>query len=272
MKPTGLTTMKDESGAARRRRASVALAALLALSTGGPASADDERSAMAWTGTYAGVFSGTARAYNRLIDVEGYANWGNPGSTVDYKDVGFAPGVLAGRTLDIDGMRFRIEIDATLGNTEAGTTRLDPTCPDEAANSELKWMTSLRAGIQETVGPVTIFASAGLAAARLVNSVTDTDFRGTCLEMQLHLDQDDSFRDESTELGWLVGIGLEAPVANAWTLRFESSYLDFGRNGYYVNRSGDNRCGRGGAQRPCLYEVENRFHVMRVGLTRRFGG
>ena len=180
------------------------------------------------------------------------------------------PGVLAGRTLEFDGTQFRIEVDATLGNTEAGTTRLDPTCPDEAANSDLKWITSLRAGIQDEVGPATIFASAGLAAARLVNSVTDTDFVGSCLAMQVHLDQDDSFHDESTKLGWVISIGLEAELADAWTLRLESSYLDFGRNDYYVNRSGDNRCGQGGARRACLYEFENQFHIMRAGLSRRF--
>ena len=248
----------------------MAVVSIVLLTAAGAAQSDNVRSGFQWTGSYAGVTAGTSRAYNRHIDVEGFANWGNPGSSSDYEDVGFAPGVLAGRTFEFDGTQFRIEVDATLGDTEAETTRLDPTCPDEAANSDLKWITSLRAGIQDEVGPATIFASAGLAAARLVNSVTDTDFVGSCLEMQVHLDQDDSFREESTELGWVISIGLETEFADAWTLRLESSYLDFGRNGYYVNRSGDNRCGRGGARRPCLYEVENQFHILRAGLSRRF--
>ena len=46
----------------------------------------------AWTATYVGVFAGFGQADNRIIDVDGFANWGNPGSTVDYDTSGFIGG------------------------------------------------------------------------------------------------------------------------------------------------------------------------------------
>ena len=51
----------------------------------------------AWAATYVGVFAGFGQADNRIIDVDGFANWGNPGSTVDYDTSGFIGGALSGR-------------------------------------------------------------------------------------------------------------------------------------------------------------------------------
>ena len=48
----------------------------------------------AWTATYVGVFAGFGQADNRIVDVDGFANWGNPGSTVDYDTSGFIGGAL----------------------------------------------------------------------------------------------------------------------------------------------------------------------------------
>lgn len=257
---------------APHRAVAVAALAVLALfggtSTAGSESGGD---ALETTGRYAGVFAGSGRLDNRFVDVAGFANWGNPGSTVDYDDSRFMIGGLLGRTFEIDGTTFRIEFDAALGSPSAETSELDPTCPDETANSRLRWSATARVGIEETVGPATVFATGGLAAARIANSVTDIDYVGSCLETGLHPDPDDSFRDASTHLGWVIGVGLEAPLADGWTLRLDGSYLDFGRSTYDVNRSGDNRCGRGGDRAPCPYGVENRFNLVRVAIVRRFG-
>ena len=71
------------------------------------------------------------------------------------------------------------------------------------------------------------------------------------------MDPDDSFHDSSTDIGWVTGLGVEAPLTNAWTLRLEGSYLDFGRRIQHVNRSGNGRCGPGNPRRPCPYNIDN---------------
>ncbi len=83
--------------------------------------------------------------------------------------------------------------------------------------------------MEETIGNVGVFVSGGPALARIVNSVSDTDYSGsTCLETDLRLDADDSFRRVSTEVGWAIGAGFEMPLAARGALRFDGSYLDFG--------------------------------------------
>ena len=96
----------------------------------------------------------------------------------------------------------------------AGTNGLDPGCTDEAAASRFRWISTVRVGVEETIGDVDVFVFGGPALARIVNSVTDTDYSGsTCLETDLRLDADDSFRRGSTEVGWAIGAGFELPLA-----------------------------------------------------------
>ena len=47
--------------------------------------------------------------------------------------------------------------------------------------------------------------------------------------------------------------------------------MDFGRNDYHVNHSGNNPCGPGGPRRPCLYKIEHELEVFRLGVTRGLG-
>ena len=237
-----------------------------------PALAGSEGRTSGWSGTYAGVFAGAGRPDNRIVDVDGFADWGNPGSRTGYAGAGAVGGLLVGKRFGIGGVRFRVEADATFGDLSARTNRLDPGCTDEAAAARFRWIATVRVGVEETIGGVGVFVSGGPALARIVNSVTDTDYSGsTCLERDLRLDADDSFRRGSTEVGWAIGAGFEMPLAARWALRFDGSYLDFGSETYRVNLSGNNSCGPGGARTACRYTVRNRLGVVRLGIVYRFG-
>ena len=129
-----------------------------------------------WTETYAGLFAGSGLAQNRLVDVDGFANWGYPGSLSEYDDQGFAWGALAGSRFEFAGTPLRFEVDATFGDLSASTDRLDPEGRDETAIADYQWLATARAGVEDRLGGVTLFATGGLAAARIDNSVTDIDF------------------------------------------------------------------------------------------------
>ena len=250
------------------RHAALALLVLVILPSAGPANAGSGDAVFDWTGTYAGVFAGSGRTDNRIVDVEGFANWGNPGWAVDYDDAGFVGGVLMGKKFETGGVPFRIEFDGTFGGLSAASNKLDPEGLDETVETEFRWIATARVGVEQAVGPATVFASGGLAVTRVANSVTDIDFGPG---MPTRMDPDDSFRDGSTEVGWVVGAGVEAPLSDAWTLRLEGSYLDFGHSTHYVNRSGDGRCGPGNSRRPCPYDIEHEFGMVRLALICRFG-
>ena len=275
-----------------RRFAAVALPVLAMLAGGSSARAEGEAAALAGggagagaaAGAWAGVFAGSARADGRVVDVDGFSYSGRSGHAVDYDDNGFTGGALAGRKVDMGGVPLRVEVDAAFGGTSAKTNRIDPRYqpPDETVRTKFRWVVTARAGVERAAGSATLFAAAGLAAARIENSLTDLDaYRDERGEWVLlpngraaqRVDPDDSFRGGSTELGWVVGAGVEAPLADAWTLRLDASYLDFGRGTYYANRSGDDRCcGAGTPRRPVTYRIENRLTVVRLALLRRFGG
>ena len=77
-----------------------ALLAFLILAGVGSVRADgSDQAASGWAGTYAGLFAGFGKTDNRIVDVEGFANWGNPGYRVDYDDSGFVGGPCSGKGL-----------------------------------------------------------------------------------------------------------------------------------------------------------------------------
>ena len=260
-----MVTMKErvalKFGAARRYSA-VCLSAALAISSF-PNAAD------AASGIYAGVFAGAADVRNRIVDVDGFSNWGNPGYIVDYDDPGFAGGVLVGKRFE--GLPVRIEIDAGFADLSVDTKGLDPAHGDETAASTLRWFATARAGVEHVLGPATVVATAGLAAAQIESSVTDLDRELVDgMPTPWRMDPDDSFHDRLTKIGWVIGIGVETALVDAWTLRLEGSYLNFGRSKHTLNHSANNRCGRGGERRACTYRIENRLGLLRLAIIRKF--
>lgn len=239
--------------------------ALLALSISSPSQAGD---GFDWDGTYVGLFAGSGRLDNRFDDLKGFANWGNPGWIVDYDDSNTLGGVLAGRQIALGGIPVKIEVDATFGSLSAASKNLDPQGRDETVRAEFHWMATLRGRVDRTVGPVTVFASAGIASARITNSVTDIDF---FRDRPPELDPDDGFLDGSVQFGWVAGIGMESPLKGPWKLRLEGAFHDFGKRTYEVNRSGNNRCGADGGFTPCPYRIQNRIGIVRLAIIRYFG-
>lgn len=213
---------------------------------------------------YAGILIGPGLMKNRLLDVDGFADWGNPGTVSKYDDTGFGGGFLVGRKFDVGGLNLRMELDGVITHVSASTDKLDPEGLDETAEAGFPWIISARGGIEKVVGRQIVFATAGLAIAGIGNSVTDID-SGTIW------DPDDSFSEDSTELGWVIGTGLETALSNIWALRLEVLYMDFGESVHLVNRSGNNLCcGPDTPRRPVSYEVENRFSTARLAIIRRF--
>ena len=113
---------------------------------------------------YIGIFVGGGKMYNKHTDVEGFANWGKPGSSVDYNDTEPVGGILIGKKVQITGIPLlRIEFDGTFGDISAGTNKVDPRGLDETAEADAVWIMTARVGLEEEFGPITLFINGGVS-------------------------------------------------------------------------------------------------------------
>ena len=223
-------------------------------------------------GSYVGAFAGLGAQDVRTTDTDGFSGSnGVPGQTFEYDDTGLAGGVVAGRYFHLGRAQLRFEADGAFGGLPAATRQLDPVGLDETAASELHWVGTARIGARWSLGRVGVFLAGGVSVAGISNSFTDLD-AGT--DGRAQVDPDDSFDERSTRVGWVAGAGVETPVADGWTFRFEGLYMDFGEIVHQVeNRLGVNAgvCGPGGLPSPCRYGVDQRFALLRLALIRRLG-
>ena len=116
----------------------LAVIALCVFMTGKPLSAGGNESVSDEARTYTGIFIGSGLMGNQIVDIEGFANWGQPGYTLDYGDNRFVAGALLGTKVGLGGVRLRIEFDGTFGNLSGRSNRLDPAGLDETAGSDIR--------------------------------------------------------------------------------------------------------------------------------------
>ena len=193
-----------------------ALALLSLLALVGTAQAQDGTAGSGQAGSYIGAFAGLGSVDVRMTDIDGFSGSnGTPGQTFEYDDSGLAAGVVAGRYFDLGRVQLLFEADGTLVGLPAAARQLDPVGMDETAAAELRWAGTARIGVRRSLGRVGVFVAGGLSVAGITNSFTDLD-EGA--DGRAHVDPDDSFEERPTLVGWVAGVGLETPVAGAWTL------------------------------------------------------
>ncbi len=241
-------------------------------------------------GMYTGVFVGSGQADNRIVDVKGFANWGQPGWAVDYNRSADVGGLLVGKMFSTSDKIFFLESDLIFGHMTTSTKKLepyekqeynradppvpgwiDPYVRDESAETKYNWILSLRGGVGKVVGKSTIFVTGGMAVAQITDSLTDIDFDfrpETYIPPEF--DPDDSFSTKSEKLGWVLGIGAEHQFTKGWTARLETSYFDFGKSTHYANHSKDDRCGPGNEKSLCPFSITHKLKIVRFAITRPF--
>ena len=252
-----------------RRALAAVLVSLLAVA--GKAEAQDDAVGSGRAGSYIGVFGGPGSLDVRMTDIDGFTgSTGVPGQTFEYDDTGLAAGVVAGRYFRLGSVRLLFEADGAFGGLPAATRQVDPVGLDETAAAELHWVGTARLGVRRSLGRFGVFVAGGVSVAGVSNSFTDLDERADGLAQ---VDPDDSFDERPTRIGWVAGVGIETPVAGAWTLRFEGLYNDFDETVHQAeNRLGANAgvCGAG-LPSPCRYGFDQRLALLRLVLVRRLG-
>lgn len=152
-----------------------------------------------WTGAYVGGHIGW---------VSGTVDWETAGDDGSYGIDGWLLGAQAGYNWQMDTFVLGIEGDVSLGDV---TSDLDETGFIER---QLNWEASLRARAGVTFDAVLLYATAGVA---VLNSTS---------ELFGLVD------DTQTHVGWTVGAGVEAMVADNVSAKLEYRYSDYGAQDY----------------------------------------
>lgn len=240
------------------------LAVFLAMGGAGTAAGESAEAGLG-DGAYFGLFASGARSTNEIVDVTGFANWGTAGHKTSFRGQKLVGSALVGRSFVSDGMPLRMELDASFGSIAGKSDRLDPADRDETGKVEYRWIASARVGIERKIRNATAFITGGMAFANTRKSITDIDFSDSAPSA---VDPDDSFSSSDTDLGWAVSLGIEAPMADGWSVRLESLYMNFGSSMHNVNHSGDGRCGPGNERMPCPFRFDSDVAMVRIGFVK----
>ncbi len=172
-------------------------------------------------------------------------------------------------------------------STNAGDTRTASGLIYSTAQSRMKWDGSLRlrAGVLASQNAL-LYATGGLAFGQIKRANTTT---GSIL---FTADNGDSQADHAIigassmsqfRFGWTIGAGLDFRITDAWNLRGEYRYTDFGKS--TVSTSVQATCSTDAAYSgacnagklvPAISTTStsfhDTFHTVRVGLSYKFGG
>lgn len=197
-----------------------------------------------WAGFYAGAHAGYGWADFEASDVD-------PVFAVlidedlNHKPNGGVFGVHAGYNFQVGSFVFGVEADGSYATIEGDVLYdfplLGGTFTDQQT-SKIDALFSARGRIGYAFGPALVYATGGIAAARV-----ETTFSASLLGQSL------STSDEAWHVGYTVGGGLEYKFDQSWSARVEYLYADLGEEMHTVE------------------PFELTLNVVRVGLTYHFG-
>ena len=121
----GAQTMKQKFGyCIVSFYAVITLSAFLVLTFPDPVRAGEGDVVSTPSEIYAGIFATRNRISNRIVDVDGFANWGQSGWAIDYDNSGSAGGVLIGRRYEQGDVSIRTELDIMSGGISATSNNI----------------------------------------------------------------------------------------------------------------------------------------------------
>lgn len=184
--------------------------------------------------SFDGVYAGGGLAYAQgEVGSETVVNHIVP----DYKGMrGF---VFAGYNRSAGAMTVGVEGDLSFGGVDGTARCFNPTW---TCNSALRTTASLRGRVGTEAMGTLLYATAGVAAARVELSTVNSG--GT------------AFPDSHTMFGWTAGIGAERALAGGWNLRGEYLYTDFNDTDFTNDVTYQN--------------VGATVSAVRIGLSRKF--
>lgn len=204
-----------------------------------------------WTGFYIGVNAGVGLGRDRFQ--HDFLGVGSVYSFYASPQGGFGGGQIGynWQTGSVLGpIVFGVEADIQGAGLSDDRTSFNEAVVLRNYSQKLDWFGTARGRIGIAKGPVLSYVTAGFAYANVKTSASAT-FGGVT----------NTFSNERTQGGWVVGSGVEAALGGNWTGKIEYLYLNLGNHSDIATL---------GAATPINTEL--RENIFRVGLNYRIGG
>jgi opacity protein-like surface antigen len=162
-----------------------------------------------WAGPYAGAFLGGA---GHVADwTENNDDWWDGTRTA--RSIGVLGGLYAGYGMTAG--RFVYGVEADFGLSSNGTTGPLEGEYDDVETNKIVWLSSIRARAGVVESGLLFYATGGLAVGDFDTFMTSVDY------------SDEVYTANGVRVGWVAGVGVEAPIYEAVSLRVEALYYGF---------------------------------------------
>ena len=209
-----------------------------------------------WAGFYAGINGGYS--WNSGGNSFGY-NDGGTGyiggtdqSAAPQAQGGFGGGQI-GYNFQSGSFVFGVETDFQGGKVSDRVSGLTVNGNDFASRESIDWFGTVRGRIGYAFGRVLVYGTGGVA----YGDVREGTFVSSGINSV-------AFGNNSTQIGWVAGGGVEFKITPSWSIKGEYQYIDLGSqtlNG--IDTTGASVTATG---------PETSFSTVRLGLNYRFGG
>ncbi len=197
-----------------------------------------------WSGFYLGGHLGYGQGKASVSDPAA------PGFGIDTTAKGFLGGGQIGWNYQAGATVFGLEADLSGANVDGKTVLFDPTGDIVSGEPRNRWTSLLTARLGYASGNTLLYVKGGAAFGGFrYNAANLTD--------------NESGSGKFSRNGWTVGAGLEYALSNAWSIRGEYNYLNFGNHNITVTETD-------GSVETAAFR--QKLHQVKVGVNYRFGG
>jgi outer membrane immunogenic protein len=201
-----------------------------------------------WTGFYAGVHFGGAWGRSTWVPTPGLLQ--DPSNRHDIS--GALGGIQLGYNLQMGTWLFGVEGDVS-GADIVGTGIFDPTIGRDPIETRVRWIATGTGRIGYAAGPWLPYFRGGVA------------FKSVRYNLQIPAVAVNATTND-TQVGYVVGVGVEYGFAPDWSVRFSYDYMDFDNDRIAFASPG----------LPTLpnfpFNIEQHMHVAKAAVNYRFWG
>ena len=198
-----------------------------------------------WSGFYLGVEGGGAVGRSNQI-ASGPFGFGSLTSTYDIR--GGIVGGTVGYSVQSGPWVYGLEGDGSWMDATGGGHEIAPFTKSTIDTTTMHWLATGRGRLGWAYKDTMLYGTGGVAAAGVEAGIQTAAFG--------------DFTNEQTRWGYAVGGGIEAKIAQGWTLKGEYLYVDFASQGYF------NPAPAAGIN--IRSDVPVYSHILRLGLNYHF--